>query len=171
MPEVLAGGKAGVGTAERRGMTIGGSTWCGWPQEPAEFAGLPLRDMGGEEGEAREFRARATGGRESGAVAANSRADDPRAAQPASEVGKEEPRKEGRRGGPELGTRLASFPGSGDHDMRVATREAERAMVWWAVLMLLVALLIFGAACWLMDSRADRAAWFSAHACAGGRCW
>jgi hypothetical protein len=61
-------------------MSVWMETWCGWPEE--DYAGLPLGKTSDEEGGAREFRARATGGRESGAAAADSRADDPRAALP-----------------------------------------------------------------------------------------
>lgn len=142
-------------------------TWYGWPEEPAEgFAGLPPCASGGEEGEARVFRARATGGREREAVAAVGRTVDPRAAHTASEVGKEERRKtEGRRGGPGFGTGSASFPGSEGIEM---ARDEKRVIVWRAVLMLLVALGIFAGACWLLEAQTDGAADWT-HACAG-RC-
>lgn len=92
----------------------------------------------------------------------------------AESLRKEEPFElEGRsEGGSGFGTGSADFPGgSGGDEMAtwgdVGARREVR--LWRALGMLAVALAIFGLACWLMYSRADRTAWWMAHACAG-RC-
>jgi hypothetical protein len=153
-------------------------TCLGWPYRghrcaPSDYAGLPPSILGGEEGGRGRYSVpeRRVGASDTEHASAGRRTEP--LAPHHTILGKEERAQavlvNSRRGEPGVGVGLTLLRGFGGNEMVMTWgqvgAERRKVRVWRAVLMLLVALGIFGVACWMIGAHADQ----SGHTYAGRR--